>query len=642
MDVDRGRASGRQPLVEAALERAPVVALVYDARGGLVYANAQARQLLGLPLPPDCEPSPRAWPLLTLDGRPVPPERLPHAEVLACHQPHCGQYLLPRDAGPTQVFLACAFPLLGEGGALQGVAEYLTEVTAERQAEATLARATAAFQIFIERSPDAIVLHRQSRVVYANPACVEALGYTWPEEIVGRPVAELVHPDDRAAVMARIQAMLERGEPVAMREERFLGQGNRVFTAETLALPVVYQGQLTIMAMGHDVGERRRLLAELTAMRDRSQRHAAELQAILDSMLGGVLVCDRQGRVTLANRAATQLLGLSLVQLQGRSLPALLQGLQLRRPSGEPRPAQTHGLARALQGEAVELELDLVRQAGTGREVFVRTTASPVRDERGQVTAAVAILRDVTELMELDLLKDQFIRVLGHELKTPVAIMKGYAQVLLRSPGDPRLTRLYEGINRGADRIAHTVDDLLSIEDLLLGRLDLELERVDLRELVEAQVHQLAPTLPRHDLHLVAAAPATVHADRQRLERVLATLVDNAARYSPDGGAVEVSLGLADHSAVVTVRDDGIGIPEGKQARIFERFYRAHAGTPHDYGGMGVSLFIAREIVTRHGGRMWFESQEDRGSAFHFSLPLEGRAETAASSAPSPSAAMGR
>ena len=116
-----------------------------------------------------------------------------------------------------------------------------------------------------------------------------------------------------------------------------------------------------------------------------------------------------------------------------------------------------------------------------------------------------------------------------------------------------------------------------------------------------------------------------VFGDRVRLTQVIDTLLDNGVRYSPSGGPIEVSVTTRGTEALVCVRDDGVGIPREKQERIFERFYRAHTDTPHDYGGMGVGLYIAREVITQHGGRMWFESEQDRGSEFCFGLPLQSQ-----------------
>jgi signal transduction histidine kinase len=234
------------------------------------------------------------------------------------------------------------------------------------------------------------------------------------------------------------------------------------------------------------------------------------------------------------------------------------------------------------------------------------------------------VARDVTELTELDRLKDEFISVAAHELKTPIAIMKGYTQALLRTAQQlsPPHRRMLEAIDRGSSRIDGIVKDLLDISRLHLGQLELTRERIDLSELVTEVVDRTALTTTKHRLKLISAEPVVVCGDRDRLEQVLANLLDNAIKYSPRGGDVDVAVTVRDGEAIVSVRDYGVGIPRAKQPHIFQRFYRAHSGTPYDYGGMGVGLYISNEIVARHGGRMWFASEEGGGSTFYFSLPL--------------------
>jgi signal transduction histidine kinase len=131
----------------------------------------------------------------------------------------------------------------------------------------------------------------------------------------------------------------------------------------------------------------------------------------------------------------------------------------------------------------------------------------------------------------------------------------------------------------------------------------------------------MSPTVGNYRVRVESGAHVVVEGNPERLEGVILSLLDNAVRYSPQGGDIDVALVVREGEAVVSVRDRGVGIPKDKQAHIFERFYRAHTGTPYDYGGMGVGLYISSEVVRRHGGKMWFESEEGRGSTFYFSLP---------------------
>ena len=233
----------------------------------------------------------------------------------------------------------------------------------------------------------------------------------------------------------------------------------------------------------------------------------------------------------------------------------------------------------------------------------------------------------MTEVAEFDRLKDEFIRVAAHELKTPVAILKGYARTLMRTDQmlSVRSRRMLEAIDRGAERINGVVEDLLDISLARLDTLHLSPVPLDLDELVRATVADVGTS----ELHRVVIrredpAPLTVRADSARTRQALRNLLSNALKYSPAGGTIEVVLSVDREraEAQASVRDYGIGIPAQRQGGIFRLFYRAHTDTPYDYGGMGVGLYMAKELIKRQGGRIWFESREGEGSIFSFTLPL--------------------
>jgi signal transduction histidine kinase len=356
-------------------------------------------------------------------------------------------------------------------------------------------------------------------------------------------------------------------------------------------------------------------------------RRAAELDAVLDNMVEGVFACDKSGSITHTNAAGHRLLDL---------LPALTEAPAAEQPATAPLPFHPDGravcaaelpLVRALAGEVIVEEDDVLENPNDHRPVFLRSSAAPIRDATGAIAGAVAVARDVTEVVELDRLKDQFIRVAAHELKTPVAILKGYALTLMRTDKtlSPRSRRMLEAIDRGAERINRIVEDLVDVSQAFLDVLQLSPETVDLEELVRAA----AAEMPHSDMHRIAIrrgapGPFTVTGDRARTRQAVRILLDNAIKYSPAGGCVEVVLDRDEGSgeAGVSVADAGVGIPTQGQGRIFHLFYRAHTDTPHDYGGMGIGLYMAKELIKRQGGRIWFRSREGEGSTFFFTLPL--------------------
>jgi signal transduction histidine kinase len=238
----------------------------------------------------------------------------------------------------------------------------------------------------------------------------------------------------------------------------------------------------------------------------------------------------------------------------------------------------------------------------------------------GEPPLAVAVLRDVSAARRLDETREEFLSTAAHELKTPLAVIRAYAQLLARR--EPADRRALEAIQRQVDRLSRLVQQLLDTSRLRLDPGPGRPEPLDLAALARDVMDRIRPSAPAHELEVRADGPVNVVAERERLGRVLTCLVDNAVRFSPGGGRVRLVVSRAGEEALVSVEDEGVGIPLDRQAQIFERYYRAHAGTPQDYGGLGLGLGMSREIVERHGGRMWFESSPGAGSKFHFGLPL--------------------
>jgi signal transduction histidine kinase len=198
----------------------------------------------------------------------------------------------------------------------------------------------------------------------------------------------------------------------------------------------------------------------------------------------------------------------------------------------------------------------------------------------------------------------------------------GYTSLLqTRDLDEGTRARYLTIISEEARRLESLVDDLADFKRIEEGRLTLEEEPFDLGELLEEQTESFGGRSERHSLRVDLAGPGLmVHADRHRIAQVIANLLANAMKYSPEGGAIETSASNADGIVRVSVRDDGVGIAEEDRSRIFTKFFRGGAAG-HGFGGVGLGLAISREIIEAHGGRMGFESETGRGSVFWFELP---------------------
>jgi signal transduction histidine kinase len=245
-------------------------------------------------------------------------------------------------------------------------------------------------------------------------------------------------------------------------------------------------------------------------------------------------------------------------------------------------------------------------------------------DEIGHLTGVFNEMRD--NLRQLTRAREEFIAAAIHEIKTPVAVIKTSVQFLQQFPPEQRehrLPQMLERLDRQCNRLDRLVTDVLEVTRLDLRKMELRRRPTDVTALLGRVVAEMQNVTPRHCLVMTHAEEVSAEIDADRIEQVVYNLIDNAIKYSPSGGDVDVSLRKEGDAVVLSVKDRGIGIPFAKQQRIFERFYRAHAGTRYEHAAsLGVGLYLSREVVRRHGGRIWFESREGEGATFFVRLPL--------------------
>jgi signal transduction histidine kinase len=259
---------------------------------------------------------------------------------------------------------------------------------------------------------------------------------------------------------------------------------------------------------------------------------------------------------------------------------------------------------------------------------------SPLTGESGMYYGYVWFFLDITEREKLEKQKDEFISIASHELKTPVTSIKAYEQVLqslIRKDGNTRAVELLGKMDNQVNRLTMLISDLLDVTKFQSGKLRFKEDYYDFNELVKEVVEEIQPTAFKHKIILELAIGIKAYGDRDRTGQVLTNLLTNAIKYSPQVKQTTKSnrnkvivTAKADRNIItVSVQDFGLGIPKEKLDKVFERFYRVEGDTPSTYGGLGLGLYISREIIRRQGGYIWAESKVGKGSTFIFTLPIK-------------------
>lgn len=362
----------------------------------------------------------------------------------------------------------------------------------------------------------------------------------------------------------------------------------------------------------------RRRIAE---MADVAQRRADELDAIISSIADGLVIYGADGEIERMNEIAANILGYS----HADAGKAIAEGTIVVHPEtyeGRPvAPEETPGM-RALRGEIVR-HTTLVMRTASGKAVWVSTSAAPIRRPDGTLLGAVTTLTDVTALHELQEQREEYLHTISHDLRNPLTIILGQAQVLQRISGRSGQTkRSIEYIVTSARRMNIMLKDLVDSARLSTGQLMLDKQPVDLRSftydlldrygLVFGEAQRISVLMPE-DL-------PPVEADLGRLERIILNLLTNSLKYATPDSEVLMEASVNDTEAVISVADQGIGIAEDSLSRVFDRFYRAKGGRRAE--GLGLGLYITKMLVEAHGGRIWAKSEVGRGSTFYFTLPL--------------------
>ncbi len=495
--------------------------------------------------------------------------------------------------------------LLNANGEFIGMLSIGNDITRRKLAEQERLASEEYYRAIFDNAIDAIIVTDMAgRPLDVNEAACRMYGYP-KEDFLNIDPERLVAPESLMDREERLDAI--QGERAHL-ETMSLRKNGEVFPVEYDSTHILYQGVPVVLNIVRDVTARRSAEAELA-------RSESYYRKIFDNSGDPVFLINEKDEIVDANAAATATYGYTRDEL------LRMHGSELQEPEFLARRSEE--LQRLLHTGFMSYEGE--HRTKTGCKLFVDVRASLVTLDGRR--AWLSVVHDMTEQRERARQLSQFLSIAAHELSLPVTIIKGYTQTLGRHLGDlsaEALAQVLDSIEGSSNRLNSLVEELLDVTRIETGRLTLQQQDQELEPLLLDTVKEMQFKADEHAFEIrLAADTRTVCADGARIAQVLMILLDNASRFSPPDSLVEIEAMTSYEQAavVISVWDRGIGVAEPDRERIFEPFSQVEDVEHHGNSGLGMGLYIAREIVKGHGGKIWCEDRPGGGSVFRFALP---------------------
>lgn len=353
---------------------------------------------------------------------------------------------------------------------------------------------------------------------------------------------------------------------------------------------------------------------------------ATRLAAIVESSEDAIISKTLSGIITSWNKGAQRIFGYEDKEIIGKPINILIPATHQKE--------ETTIIEKIKKGEKVD-HFETMRVDKHGKQINISLTVSPIKNEKGEIIGASNISRDITQkvktdkqlriynekLKELNNYKDEFLTMASHELKTPLTVIKANLGLLQLKLNDDVSTEFVNRTMAQVNKLSDLISDLLDISKVQSGKLKLNFTSFDLKELLTETVQNIQQTSPTHKIIIETTHDnLPVVADAMRLEQVIINVVTNAIKYSPASDKVIIQATSQDDFVTISIKDFGIGIPKKALKKVFSRFFRVKE-TSSKFLGSGIGLYISYEIIKKHKGKMWVDSEENKGSTFYFTIP---------------------
>jgi two-component system sensor histidine kinase VicK len=606
--------------VSAVLDTVGALVAVFDPAGRIVRFNRACENASGYDFP-------------TLVGRYawdklIPRQEIPEAietfeRLRSGHFPAAYENQWLNRDGSIRRIAWSATALTDTQGQVAFIIATGIDVTTQRAAEATLRESEARYRQLVEGSLGMVCTHDlRGTLLSINTHGAETLGRTI-EEMNGHNLEEFIVPDRRAALPAYLKKIGETGEAQGLLHLSH-SDGDMRVVAYRNKLIVVPGRAPYVLGFGVDISEQVRAEGRLRTLTRQSD-------SILESVGDGIYGIDLEGKVTVVNSAAAQMLGYKQEEMLGRNMHQLIHHT---RADGTPYASADSPIRKSLTNFATVRISNEIFWRKDGSCFPVEYVARPQIDSQSpdsnglKALGVVVAFTDTTERRALDRMKDEFISTVSHELRTPLTSLRGALGLLAGGALTSRPEKTQQMLEiaiSNSDRLVRLVNDILDLERISSGKTELHSTMCSAEDLLRRAASVQQTRTPRPNIRIFFAAHGVnVWADPDRILQTLNNLISNAIKFSPEGSEIHLTArNLDENEALIEVRDQGRGIPADKLEHIFDRFQQGDASDSRAMGGTGLGLAICRSIINQHRGRIWATSAPDQGTIFHFTLPTK-------------------
>jgi PAS domain S-box-containing protein len=475
---------------------------------------------------------------------------------------------------------------------------------------------TGELSAIVESSSDAIISKKfDGTIISWNNAAERIFGFT-AEEAIDKNISIIV-PEELYEEEKNILEKIKNGQQIEHYETvRKTKEGNKISIALTISPIKDRKGNITgVSKIARDISDQK--VAE---------EKQAILAAIVNSSDDAIVSKNLDGIILSWNTAAIRMFGYTETEAIGKHISIIIPTNRINE--------ETHIIENIRKGIKVD-HFETIRVAKDGKEINISLTVSPVKNKHGKIIGASKIARDITDkieaekqrllfterLKELNNYKDEFMAMASHELKTPMTIIKANLQILAqRMMADSNIDFINRTLKQ-VNKLTDLVNSLLDISKIQAGKLHIHTSRIDMNILLKEITDNIQQTTSTHKIFFKESKEQLYAiADSERIDQVLVNMLINAIKYSPECGDIIVEGHKNDDKIIVSIKDNGIGIPHEDLENIFSRYYRV-SGLASTFKGTGIGLFVASEIIKQHGGSIWAESKLGEGSVFYFSIP---------------------